>query len=142
MDVEKQMLKGSPSRDLFKLQHKQTHTRHFGCDIDFDYIQTYPFPDIVCWIDFKTGTDDVTFAEAVAYNALVLQGLRGFIVCGNPQTGSFDIYEYLGGHHYKPTWTQRFVCSVTDWNAYHDWEASVREEYLLRFSATEQTHGR
>ncbi len=142
MDAQKQQLKGSPSRDTFKLMHKQTHPRHFGCDLDFVCIQKYPFPDIVCWLDFKTAEDNVTFAESIAYNSLVLRGLRGFIVCGDPQLGAFDIFEYIGGHHLGPTWSQNFVAHVADWEQYQKWESDLRKECGSRFDPKEHSHGR
>jgi hypothetical protein len=142
MDADLQKLKGSLSRDTFKHMHKQTHPQHFGCDLDFVCVQKYPHPDIAFWIDYKGANDKVTFSEAIAYNAMVIRGIRGFIVCGDPQAGCFDIYEFIGGHHSGPTWSQPFVCHVSSWDEYHNWEAAIRKECRDRFTPSEHTHGR
>ena len=141
MDARKQQLKGSPSRDVFKLMHKQTHPQHYGCDCDFAAIEKYPFPHVAFYMDHKWHEEPITFTEIVAYNAWILTGPPLFIIRGDPQSGSFDIYRYVGGHHGKPTWTEVFVCSTANWAEYHDWEACVRKESRDRFDPREHTHG-
>ena len=142
MDAAKQMLKGSPSRDLFKQMHKRTDRRHYATDIDLAMILKYPWPHMPFYVDHKNHNEPLTFAEVVAYNDAIMRGQRVFIVRGNAEQGPFVINEYIGGHHLGPTWTEVFVCEADGWGAFEEWEASVRKECADRFDPKEHTHGR
>lgn len=142
MDAAKQMLKGSQSRDLFKLMHKQTHPRNYATDIDLAMVVKYPWPHMPFYVDHKSGNENLTFSEVVAYNDALMRGQRVFIVRGDAEAGRFVINEYTGGHHGRPTWSEVFACEVDDWPAFHRWEESVRKECCDRFNPSEHTHGR
>lgn len=142
MDAAKQMLKGSPSRDLFKQMHKQTHPQHYSSDLDLVAVEKYPYPHIPFLTDHKCGNEKLTFSEVILYNDNVMKGVSVFIVRGDALSGCFDIYEFTGGHHAKPTWSEVFVCHVDNWADFHEWEASARKKSRDRFDPKEHTHGR
>lgn len=138
----KQSLKGSPSRDIFKFMHKQQCKEHWGCDLDFIWVMKSPQPDIVAGLDYKAYGDEVTFTEVIAYNALLMRGISIYIVQGDAESGAFDVYQYGGGHHYKPRYTLAFVCHTDSWDQFHEWQASIRKEYASRFGSEGHSHGR
>jgi hypothetical protein len=138
----KKFLKGSPSRDIFKFMHKQQCKEHWGCDLDFIWVMKYPQPDIVAGLDYKTECDEVTFSEVIAYNALLFRGISIYIVVGDAESGCFDVYEYIGGHHSRPRYTLEFICKTNSWREFHQWQAEIRKSFAKRFSSEGQTHGR
>ena len=142
MDVLTQMLKGSPTRDLFKQMHKQTHPQHYSSDLDLVAVEKYPYPHVPFLMDHKCENERLTFAEVILYNDNVMKGVPVFVVRGDAQSGCFDIYEFTGGHHAGPTWTEVFVCRVAHWGEFHEWEASARKRSRDRFDPKGHTHGR
>ena len=129
-------LKGSPSRDTFKQKHKRLSKNYWACDLDFVLLEKNPFPDIVAAIDYKTSNDHgVPFSEVIAYNALIRRGIRVFIIQGDAETGPFVIREYVGGHHYKPSYSLVDVALVKGWEELGEWEGKLREEWRQRFSS-------
>lgn len=135
-------LKGSPTRDVFKFMHKQMCKDHWGCDLDFIWVMKSPQPDIVAGLDYKSAGDDVTFTEVIAYNALLLRGISIYIVKGDADSGCFDVYQYMGGHHSKPCYTLDFICKTSCWEEFHSWQAEIRKAYASRFSSEGHSHGR
>lgn len=126
---------GSPSRDLFKLKHKALHKDLWAIDLDFVLVEKYPHPDIVAAIDFKKDTDDsITFAEVIAYNALLNRGISIYIVTGDADLGVFQIYKYNGGCHKKPSYSVTLIASVNDWVEFEVWEKSLRKFKRSRFT--------
>lgn len=138
----KRALKGSTSRDIFKFMHKQQCKDHWGCDLDFIWVMKSPLPDIVAGLDYKAPGDDVTFTEVIAYNALLQRGISIYIVQGDAESGQFDVYQYIGGHYYKPRYTLQFVCHTSSWPEFHTWQSSIRKEYAAKFAQEGHTHGR
>lgn len=138
----KKFIKGSSSRDTFKYMHKQQCKDHWGCDLDFIWVMKSPHPDIVAGLDFKAYGDEVTFTEVIAYNALLMRGIAIYIVEGNAESGEFVVYKYIGGHHYKPSYTLQKVEKTETWEQFHRWQASIRFEYASRFATGGHTHGR
>lgn len=129
--------KGSPSRDLFKRKHKDLSRKFYACDLDFVFVEKEPFPDIIAVIDYKKDTDDeITFAEVVAYNALMRRGITVYIVTGDAESGAFIIYRYEGGHHGKPRWMPKEVFRCDDWDGFAKWESSLREYHHERYRAS------
>ena len=134
--TSKHHLKGSPSRDLFKYNHKKLNNKFWGCDVDFVLLDKYPFPDIVAAIDYKKWMEEITFAEVIVYNALIIRGIKVFIVEGDAETGCFRISEYVGGHHVKPSYKLEPVCTTTSWDEFEQWEQALRLTAKKRFAAT------
>lgn len=125
--------KGSPARDEFKRRHKDLSNRFYACDLDFVFVQKTPLPDIVAAIDYKAANDGITFSEVIAYNALTRRGIPVFVVQGDPVLGRFAVYQYVGGHHGKPTYRINHVVNTADWAAFARWESSLRDEYETRY---------
>jgi hypothetical protein len=135
--TEKHHLKGSPSRDLFKFNHKKLNRRFWGCDIDFVLLDKYPFPDIVAALDYKKYGDEITFSEVIVYNALIIRGIKVYIVEGDADAGAFRISEYVGGHHAKPSYELVLVCNTENWDEFGEWEKSLRLASQRRFMRKE-----
>jgi hypothetical protein len=126
---------GSPSRDLFKLNHKKLHKDLWAIDLDFVLIEKYPYPDIVAAIDFKSSSaDKVGFSEVIAYNALLNRGIPVFIVEGDAKSGVFEIYRYVGGCHKRPSPRLAHHASIEGWEAFGEWEKALRKSRASRFS--------
>lgn len=134
MDLHKQNLKGSPSRDAFKLNHKKLSRSFYSCDIDFVWVEKFPEPDIVAVLDYKAAGDEVTFTEVIAYNAMLKRGLSVYIVWGDAESGAFTIYEWLGGHHERPDKRARKVHETADWQGFEEWQRQVRYDSTSRFA--------
>lgn len=126
---------GSPSRDLFKLKHKELDRSLYGCDIDFCIVTKNPFPDIVAVLDYKKAFDEITFSEVIAYNALMMRGIDVYIVCGDAEIGRFEISKYAGGNHQKPRYSFTDVVHVKDWKEYEAWEHMIRGKHFMDFKA-------
>jgi hypothetical protein len=127
---------GSPSRDSFKRKHKDLCRTFYACDIDFVFVTKSPHADIVCVIDYKKSLDEITFSEVIAYNGLIRRGLPVYIVQGDVDTGRFTISRYVGGHHAKPESKTIAVHETKDWQAFSEWEKSVRDKYANAFTST------
>lgn len=125
---------GSPSRDAFKRRHKDLNRTLYACDLDFVLIEKDPTPDIVAALDYKQDGDDVSFSEVIAYNALIRRGIKVFIVTGDAETGCFEICEYIGGHHRKPTCKLSRPCTTRNWKEFENWEQSVRQAFRSKFA--------
>jgi hypothetical protein len=126
--------KGSPSRDTFKRNHKDLDKSFWACDLDFVLVDKTPFPDIVAVIDYKKSSDEITFSEVIAYNALLGRGLPVYIVMGDADTGNFLIYHYRGGNHKRPRYDMKEICKTANWTEFSAWERSLRERRRKRFS--------
>ena len=131
--TSKHHLKGSPSRDLFKYYHKRLNNKFWGCDIDFVLLDKYPFPDIVAALDYKKHGDEVTFSEVIVYNALIIRGIKVYIVEGDAESGAFRISEYVGGHHAQPSDELSQVCNTESWDEFEQWEQALRLSSKKRF---------
>lgn len=130
MDKDKENLKGSPSRDLFKQLHKRMMPRSFyACDLDFVLISKYP-NRIVAFIDYKTTKDYPRFSEVVAYNELIKQAPL-FIIQSKKddiETGPFHVFQYLGGDPAPepPEVDINLVLSCLSWKELAIWEKEIR----------------
>jgi len=133
MNDEMKNLKGSPSRDLFKQKHKSLASQLYACDIDFVLVDKMPVPDIVAALDYKQRSDDITFSEVIAYNALLQRGIPVFIVQGDAEQGSFVIYRYQGGNHRNPRYDLTKEAQTFGWEDFQDWEFRLRERRRKRY---------
>jgi len=133
MDERTMYQKGAPSRDAFKFQHKKLCRQFYACDLDFVFVEKVPVPDIVAAVDYKTSQDTITFAEVIAYNALMRRGIPVYIVSGDVETGQFAIGKYVGGHHGKPRYDVKHVANTGNWDEFEAWEMSLRNAYRQRF---------
>jgi hypothetical protein len=124
---------GSPSRDTFKRKHKDLCQSLYACDLDFVLITKHPTPDIVAVLDYKQAGDGISFAEVVAYNALIQRGIPVYIVTGCAESGRFDIEEYIGGHYREPLTQTRIAYQSTCWQDFERWEKSLRANHYNRF---------
>lgn len=130
--------RGSPSRDLFKWLHKQLLDRRFyAVDCDLELISKTPVPFIVARIDFKTASDGVTFAEAIAYNELVHRcGIPVYIIeaaaNGFAQADAsqhrFNIYRYKHGdwRPSPPVVDADLEMRAISWSELGRWEDQLR----------------
>jgi len=122
MDDNIRNLKGSKNRDAFKHAHKQTHPKHYACDLDLILVAGGP-PGIVAVFDYKMPNDKITWAEQVVYDELV-QFWPVFIVRGSsPEAGPFTVDRYLTGGGLL------FERQLRDWAGLHQWETELRENY-------------
>jgi hypothetical protein len=136
MDNGKKNLCGSPSRDHFKLFHKQQLPKTFyACDADLFLIGTNP-NRIVALLDYKNANngDQITFSEIVCYEALRQVGIRVFIIespyNGVPEFEVFSIKEFIGHQQtqYLKPWHAQFnqvMCSGTKQD-FIDWQNYMR----------------
>jgi len=133
MDNNKQLLKGSPSRDTFKQMHKTLAGRFYACDIDFVLVENRP-PYIIAFLDFKLPYDSVTFAEVLAYNTLSMVAPVYIVESPNPEMGPFSIRRYLNGviktYPTKPHITLGNAETYHDWEALGEWEAKLRKQRI------------
>lgn len=126
---------GSPSRDQFKRRHKDLNRQLYALDLDFVLVEKDPTPDIVAVLDYKNGHGDlVTFSEVIAYNALLRRGLPVFIISGCQESGTFEIWRWLGGHHLKPTKRCEKIAATTSWAEFEQWEVALRLDWRERYS--------
>lgn len=131
MDANTKQLKGSPSRDAFKLWHKQQGPKTaYGLDLDFLLVEKSP-PGIVAGIDFKLGRDAVSFAEVIAYNKFVALGLPLYIVESTIEFKLFTIKRYISGDWKPNPPIVRMQIVFVDGSAvdYWKWEQGLRENY-------------
>jgi predicted nucleotidyltransferase len=133
MNEVTKFLKGSDARDLFKQRHKRLLPSLFAIDIDFCLISRDPWPHIVAVLDYKKSDDEITFAEVVAYNDLVMRGIPVYIVVGDADVGKFSISKYTGGHHVRPDIRTELVCKTNNWREFESWEIQLRHESKARF---------
>ena len=133
MDINKQMLCGSPSRDAFKFNHKRLDRKFYALDVDFLLVEKEPFPGIDAALDFKTEKDSPTFSEVIAYNDFMKRGIDVYIVSGCPETYDLKIYKWLGGHHGKPVWRCSLVEETKDSGEFQTWERSIRDQYKAKY---------
>lgn len=135
MDEHTKAQEGSPSRDRFKRLHKDLPRVFYASDLDFLLLEKEPFPDIVAVLDYKAAGDAITFAETIAYNAMLRRGIPVFIVKGDAERGTFRIGEFVGGHHGKPRYEIRVVTETKSWKEFGEWERSLRQQYKHKFRA-------
>ncbi len=125
--MTKNDLIGSESRDKFKWLHKQKLPSDcYAADADLMIVTKNP-PRIAGLIDFKRGSDSITFAEVIAYNHLLDMGVSVYIVSSN-DFETFDVERYLWGDfrpHPPEIVTERVVSGV-DWDGLGEWEREVR----------------
>lgn len=127
-------LKGSPLRDRFKHLRKQRMSRRFfASDLDLCLIEFDP-PRVVALLDFKSGSDNITDAEAVLYlTALRQWKVPVFIIrCDNlgsePKEHCFDVMELTDGQ-VLPTHSDlkfRMVLKNASWKELDEWERDLR----------------
>lgn len=125
-------LKGSPLRDLYKQLHKSQLPSHMtGCDLDFVIVEKNP-DIIVAFKDIKRVREGVTFAEVIAYNALLsVAPLFLLYTAGEDalEAGRFEIQRYLGGNRgpNPPTIRTEFAARTASWSEYARWEQGLRD---------------
>ena len=133
MDDRKRNLKGSEKRDTFKQKHKNLDRGFYATDVDFCLISKHP-PGTVAYLDYKDVNDNVTFTEAIQYNAWISTTPVFIVESTNPEAGPFLIRRYLGAD-WKPNppvveWGEEVVCM--NWEDFEKWERSLRQEYRKR----------
>ena len=124
----KRALKGSPTRDAFKHWHKQSPIPRafYATDLDFIFVRKHP-PGIAAILDYKTSRDRVTFAECIAYNALV-EHYPVYIVVSEEPFENFEISQFLGGDWKPepPKITYGPVCRLASVQEFIQWESKIR----------------
>lgn len=129
LDDGRYELVGSPSRDTFKRRHKDMPPQFYALDIDLVLIDRAPFM-IVAFCDYKRPTDNITFAEVVAYNDLLKVAQVYIIEAGDPQNGPYTIMRYLGGdpRPHPPKVEIVEECRCTTFKDLETWEREIRQE--------------
>ena len=115
-------LKGSPSRDLFKWAHKQLFPKSFwGFDLDLVLLSR---KGILCALDYKKETDELTPVEIGGYNDLLEKGISIFIIVGEVKEPK-DLCKLLV---YKYNESQKFEKPNLELISknYAEWEISFR----------------
>lgn len=151
MDEIKQNLQGSWRNDVFRRKHKEISKYFYGIDIDsgivdsedsnepnlfseqFAIVNKCP-PGIVAYYDIKAPKENVTFAEAIAYNEWIKSKPVYIIECENPEFGPFVIKEYLGAdwHPEPPIVQWGEPIEIVDWLEFETWEAELRKNYRIQ----------
>jgi len=90
---------------------------------------------IVGNIDYKRPEDNVTYSEAILYNAKLEQKEPVYIAeSSDPENGPFRIMRYLGAdtatYPFDPCSVElEEIATLAGWAEWERWEASVRREY-------------
>lgn len=130
MNDDLKHLKGSDRRDTFKQMHKlRLGTGHWGSDLDFMIVDKYP-PGIVAFFDYKEPGKSITFAEMLAYNALLMLAPLFIIEGPDPERGPFVISQYKGGNWQPnpPIPELEFVERCPTWNELGKFEDRLKQE--------------
>lgn len=133
MDERKRNLKGSEKRDIFKRRHKDMGGHHYATDADLCLVSKNP-PGTVAYLDYKSPSDSITFAEVIQYNEW-MDHAPVFIIEGeDPENGPFTVKRYLGGdwRPYPPQVELEHDADLENWAALERWEQQLRNEYHRR----------
>ena len=130
MNEKKFNLKGSPSRDEFKYQHKRKLPSNFYAT-DLDLVLVEKDEGIVAFLDYKKPKDLLTYTETLAYNELIAIAPIYIIVSNNPEHGPFKVISYnmkLKPQDYTiEALMRRFqVIHLKNWNQPMEWEEHLR----------------
>lgn len=127
LDKRKQYLKGSPSRDSFKYQHKKLSRKLYACDLDFILVAKFPYR-IIAFIDYKQGTEPLTFSEVIAFNQLKTIALVFIIRGKEAESGPFQIFKFEGGNPTPnpPTYDLTAIRQCETWQDLEEWEKQLR----------------
>ncbi|MFH1605531.1 MAG: hypothetical protein ABIH03_16675 [Pseudomonadota bacterium] len=134
MNDDKRFLKGSDRRDTFKQMHKiRLGGGHWGSDLDFMIVDKYP-PGIVAFFDYKEPGRGITFAEIVAYNALLSLAPLFIIEGPDPENGPFVIKRYKPSdwRPNRPVANLEFVEQCPSWVELGNFEDRLKREYRKR----------
>jgi hypothetical protein len=135
MDPKKRELKGSPSRDRFKQWHKTLDGSLYASDFDLVLVEKFHKDAadgfIVANLEYKEKRDDITFAEAHAYNDCLRLGIPVYFVKSekeDSEMGRFYISQYLGGNPKprRPGVNLKFLAKTANSDEYQDWERKLR----------------
>ena len=134
--------KGSPSRDKFKLLHKQQLSGYFyALDSDLELVEKFPYPFVVARLDFKWGNDTVGFTEAIAYQQYIKTpapyNIPVFLVYASdnfmddeigPEHHRFNIYQLLNANYSPdPPHVELYLCREDlSWDGLGQWEKNLR----------------
>ena len=129
MDKRKLDLKGSPSRDEFKYQHKRKLPSNFyATDLDLALVETDE--GIVAFLDYKNPRDLLTFTETLAYNQLIEIAPVYIIVSEDLEHGPFEViyYDEMPPKDYTMEDLRRefLVIRLEDWGEFKEWEEYIR----------------
>lgn len=150
--MDKYSIKGSQSRDEFKFWHKQKRGQYYGGDFDFWLVEKVVYKGkayggIAAIVDFKMENDKLTFAEVMAYEDLLSNGYKVFIVRSNIQKRknglidkknsftTFTIEKYISGNWKPddvPVKTEIVLRNGSE-NDYWKWEDNIRLEFRKEF---------
>lgn len=133
MDVNKQFLKGSEKRDIFKQRHKMLDSGFYATDADLCLVSKFP-PGIVAYLDYKGSGEPVTFTECITYNKWMREAPVYIVEGENPESGPFIVRWYLGGNWKPdpPNISYGEAVFLENWIAFGDWERELRREYRRR----------
>lgn len=121
-------LRGSPRRDAFKHAHKAKLGPGFwASDLDLVLIRKAP-PGIVAILDCKQPGEPLSFAEVIAYNALMRLVPIFVVEARDAETGPFRVLAYHGGdwRPSPPIVRLEPVADCADWAALGEWESALR----------------
>ncbi len=141
--MQKCDLKGSPSRDSFKLFHKRKMPSSFyACDLDLILVQKPP--RIVAFIDFKKSGDIVQFSEVLAYNILQTVAPIYIIRGDDPENGPFQVYRYLEGNYVPepPHVNLEMITCCPDWQSLKEWEDGLRRTKSKEIDDAQKSKGK
>jgi len=130
IDDKKYNLKGSESRDAWKLAHKQKLGRgYYGSDIDYAVVE-FRTARIVAFYDYKKPRDSISKTEVIAYNDLIKLAPMYIVEGPCPAEGPFKISRYIGGklgnYGQEPLIELEFVQVCEDWEAFRLFEDKLR----------------
>ena len=125
-DVVKKYLKGSESRDRFKLYHKtKIHGPFYAIDIDLALVEFGR--GIVCFLDSKKGMDSISDTEFEAYDDIIKKGYKvGIVHFDNNDeldNGNFSIYKYVNRSKLQ------HIIDTANWEEFAKWELEIRQKY-------------
>lgn len=140
MGTDTKSLIGSKSHDCFRAFHKTALDKSFyASDVDLMLISKNP-PGIVAAIEYKTGSDTITFTETILYATFLKMNIPVYIVTsdwrGSNAFTRFKVEKFLGGdwRPSPPKIKVQLVGKNMSQKAFERWEKGLRDDFT-------RTHG-
>jgi len=127
---EKAKLKGSWSRDEFKHEHKRWGKELYAADLDLVLASKAP-PGPIAFLDYKSPTDEVTFAEVLIYEKCKVIAPVVIVTGLHPTLGPFKVWQYVHGDFrpFPPDVWGRHVLDCANYEQLIAWERRLRQSH-------------
>lgn len=105
----------------------------FALDVDLLWIEKNP-EQIVAVLDYKMAGDEITYAEAVAYNLFSKLGWWVLIIESKShqdlEDGVFDLFWFQSADTYPnpPTVERQSLGNTSGWDDFNNWQQKIRDQ--------------